>query len=494
MRRGEARHGGPMAPSVGSRPLLPACPLVAAVLVLSLVAQGAISDGTARAEPPMSAAPAPGSVSPGRPNVLVIMMDDQRASGTLDVMSATRRWFADGGTTFEHGFANTPLCCPARSTTFSGRYQHNHGVETNKDGGNLDQTATLQRYLQDAGYHTALAGKFLLHWRGPLPHWDHYAQTNGGYENAYFNVDDADGHDLGQGETRADYSTDFVRERGLAYLDHFEAEDTRPWFLYLAPQAPHGDFTPAARHADVAVPDWEPSPGVVEDYSRAQKADKAPFLRNNRYPVDEARTVRQQQLRTLLAADEMVDAVFARLEALGELDDTMAVFTSDNGSFWAEHGLRSKSLPYTESVQVPFMVRWPGRVPAGAVDPRLVGLVDIAPTALHAAGLSPALVHPLDGRSFLAPEGRDEILLEYARDPGFNYPQWASLRGPDWQYVEYYDDDGTTVTFREYYDLVADPYQLENLLADTEPGNDPDVASLGARLAAARRCAGADCP
>jgi arylsulfatase A-like enzyme len=446
--------------------------------VLALVAAGSATTGVA--------------TGTGPPNILVIMMDDQRATGTLDVMPATRSWFADGGTTFTAGFANTPLCCPARSTTFSGRYQHNHGVNTNQDAANLDQDATLQRWLHDAGYHTALAGKFLLHWQGPLPHFDHFAHTNGGYEDAYFNVDDPDGHDLGVGQTRAGYSTDFIAERALDYVDHFEADDARPWFLYLAPQAPHGPFTPAARHADAPVPDWPPTPGVTEDYTSAQKADKAPFLRDNRFSMERAEADRQGQLRTLLAADEMIDSVFRRLEADGELDNTLAVFTSDNGRFWGEHGLRSKSLPYTESVQVPFMVRWPGRFAAAATDGRLVGLVDITPTALAAAGLVPG--SPVDGRSLLDPAARPETLLEYAADPGFSYPAWASLRGPAWQYLEYYADDNTTVDYVEYYDLAADPYQLSNVLADADPANDPDTAALSARLAQARSCAGANCP
>ena len=456
---------------------------VAATVVLALLSTGA----------PTGAA-VPAGTTGGPPNILVIMMDDQRATGTLHVMPATRSWFGAGGTTFSAGFANTPLCCPARSTTFSGRYQHNHGVNTNQDAGNLDQDATLQRWLHDAGYHTALAGKFLLHWQGTLPHFDHFAHTNGGYDGAYFNVDDPDGHDLGAGEGDVEYSTDFIAERAQDYLDHFEADDTRPWFLYLAPQAPHGPFTPAARHADAAVPDWTPTPGVTDDYTEAQKADKAPFLRDNRFPLESAEADRVGQLRTLMAADEMIDGVFRTLEANGELENTLAVFTSDNGRFWAEHGMRSKSLPYTESVQVPFMVRWPGRFAAGATDDRLAGLVDIAPTALHAAGVNPTGGPPLDGRSLLDPAARTEILLEYARDPGFSYPAWASLRGPAWQYLEYYADDGATVEYAEYYDLAADPYQLSNVLADTDPANAPDTATLSARLAQFRRCTGTNCP
>lgn len=153
-----------------------------------------------------------------------------------------------------------------------------------------------------------------------------------------------------------------------------------------------------------------------------------------------------------------------RLEALGEADNTQAFFTSDNGYFWGEHGLNSKGLPYTESVKVPFMVRWPGRIPASAVSQRLVAGIDLLPTVLEAARIAPrTLGYPLDGRSLLAPGRRRRLLLEF-HSGHRRHPSWASLRTRRWQYLEYYENDDTTVSFREYYDLVADPYQLENLL------------------------------
>ncbi|MGH9001600.1 MAG: sulfatase/phosphatase domain-containing protein, partial [Acidimicrobiia bacterium] len=142
----------------------------------------------------------------------------------------------------------------------------------------------------------------------------------------------------------------------------------------------------------------------------------------------------------------------------------------------------------------PFMMRWPGHLAVGATDDRLAGLVDITPTALAAAGVAPTDGPPLDGRSLLDPAARTEALLEYAEDPGFEYPPWASLRGPAWQYLEYYGDDAATVEYAEYYDLAADPYQLTNVLADADSANDPDVAALSARLAQARQCSGANCP
>jgi arylsulfatase A-like enzyme len=419
----------------------------------------------------------------GAPNVLVILTDDQRAD-TLDVMDRTRHWLGEGGTTFSHGFATTPLCCPSRSTLFSGRYMHNHGVFDNGEAEKLDQRFTMQRYLGDAGYQTAMVGKFLTGWsaRKAPPNFDHFALSNGGYENVTFNVD---GH-----SRRAAYTTDFLRDQAIEFLGGFEAQDSRPWFLYLAPQAPHDDdddsFPPAARHEDAPIPEFEPGPAAPE----TDKSDKVPFLRKKKLSLSAAKAAHDGQLRTLLAVDEMIEAVFQRLEATGEADNTLVVFTSDNGYHWGEHGVSSKGLPYNESVRVPFLVRWPERVEAGTVSDRLVGGVDILPTVLEATGTAPpAMGYPLDGRSLLAPGGREKILLEFHTGHR-NYPSWASIRNHTTQYVEYYAKDDRTVTFREHYDLAADPYQLENVLADDDPSNDPDVDALSAELKRHRACQG----
>ncbi|MDQ4027833.1 MAG: sulfatase-like hydrolase/transferase, partial [Actinomycetota bacterium] len=87
------------------------------------------------------------------PNVLIILTDDQRADGTLEAMPHTTRWFAKRGTRFVNAYATTPVCCPSRASFFTGKYAHNHGVRTNapEQASNLDQSTTLQRYLQDAG-------------------------------------------------------------------------------------------------------------------------------------------------------------------------------------------------------------------------------------------------------------------------------------------------------------------------------------------------------
>ena len=186
-----------------------------------------------------------------RPNVLVLVTDDARAE-TLQAMPKTRRWLADGGVTFTQGFATTPSCCPSRASILSGRYVHNHGVLRQQLGERLDQRTTLARHLKDAGYRTAMAGKFLNRWslRRPPPHFDRYAQANGGYYDQLWQVDG----DLRRVPT---YSTTFIGDQALAYLEEFEGDDDRPWFLYLAPFAPHDPRVPEPSYAGATFPELD---------------------------------------------------------------------------------------------------------------------------------------------------------------------------------------------------------------------------------------------
>jgi arylsulfatase A-like enzyme len=414
-----------------------------------------------------------------RPNVMIILTDDQRSDQTFDVMPKTRSWLIEGGTRFPNGYVTTPLCCPARSTLMSGRYMHNHTVYDNGQDEKLDKDWTLARYLQDAGYRTAMAGKYLVGYprTSAPPNYDRYAVTTGGYNDVPFNVD---------GTTRTvPYSTDFIGQITNTFLDDFEADDARPWFMYVTPQAPHSDFEPADRHVNAPVPAFVPSPAFDDD-----KSDTAPFLENLNRTMGETVFEHDNQLRTLLSVDEMVDSIMKRLEANGELADTLIIYSSDNGYHWGEFGVRGKGLPFSESVRVPYVVRWPGHVDAGATDGRLVANVDFLPSILDAAGISPPTVgYPFDGRSIFSSYSRQESLTEF--HTGYHdYPSWASIRTHDWFYAEYYGSDDRAITFREYYDLAADPYQLTNLLKDSSAANDPDVPTLSARLARYRNCVG----
>ena len=461
--------------------------LAAAIVVLCAGLQTAgASDTTLPPAPPPGTSPPPGPPLSGvRPNILVILTDDQRAD-SMFFMPKTRHWFEEGGTRFTEAYANTPLCCPVRSSLMSGRYQHNHGVKDNQSAKALDQSATLQKYLHDGGYQTALDGKFLISWPlpKPPPNFDHFAHFHGNYNDVPWNVD-------GTVSTPKQYVTDFQSDRAIDFLGDFAKDPTRPWYLYLTPQAPHSDFTPAQQYANAPVPAWEPSPAVTE----SDRSDKPDFIRNQHFARSSAEAARTGQLRTLLSVDDMVDRFFTHLQATGQLDNTLAIYTSDSGWLYSEHGLHSKAVPYTDSVAVPFYVRWPGHVAAGVTDPRPVGLLDIAPSALAAAGLSPNLKYPFDGRSFFSGGGRTESLLEYHYSPDFtSIPSWASIRSAGFQYIEWYKDEaGTTLRAREYYDLANDPWQLVNLLGDGDATNDPSpavLADLAARLARYRQCKG----
>src|SRR6185437_14645553 len=113
---------------------------------------------------------------------------------------------------------------------------------------------------------------------------------------------------------------------------------------------------------------WDGNPAVFE----ADRRDKPPYVRASHITFAEGASVRRQQLRTLISVDDMVDAIFRKLQARGEAQNTLAIFSSDNGFLHGEHGLQRKAVPYTGSIGVPFLIRWPGHVPAGRVDSRFI--------------------------------------------------------------------------------------------------------------------------
>jgi arylsulfatase A-like enzyme len=433
-------------------------------------------------------APAAGQAA-GPPNILVIVTDDQRATDTLDVMPRTLQWFGQGGTTFSDAYAGTPLCCPARAAIMTGRFNHNNGVLDNGDQARLDHASTIQRYLRDRGYLTAMAGKFLNGW--PLqqnpPHFDRWALMHGGYYGVDFNVN-------GTVQNINRYSTDYVADWGTQWINGlFENNDSRPWYLYLTPFAPHGPWTPEGGHPtddndyrNANVGPWGGNEAVLE----TDESDKPLYVQNDDQTLQEGQANRRGQLRSLLSVDDMVDDVFQAIEARGE-QNTLAFYISDNGFFWSEHGLDGKNAPYAQSVRVPFMARWPGRVPAGATDIRPAANVDIVATIMDAVGFGPDPQYPIDGRSILTPESRRKMLTE-SWPLGSRGP-WASTRTPSYQYIEYYDDTSGAVDFREYYDLTVDPWQLTNVYADGQPRNDPWAPALTEELAGLRTCVGDGC-
>jgi arylsulfatase A-like enzyme len=420
-----------------------------------------------------------------RPNVLIIMTDDQRATGTMRAMPATRRWFGKHGVTYTNAFATTPLCCPARSSLFTGQYVHNHGVTANSEANNLDPTRTLQAYLQRRGYFTALSGKYLNAWGTTAPpYFNRFAILTSkwgpeSYTTPTFNFD-------GTVRRVYRYSTTVIQKRAVGMLRSFDRRaDAKPWLMYMTPFAPHEPAIPAPRHVGVRVSKWDPAPSVFE----RDRTDKPPVVRSETVGLREQRRLRRRMLRSLMSVDDMVARVMRTLKELDESTRTIAFFLSDNGWLWGEHGLEGKRLPYAESVRIPFYMRWPGHTVPGTEEDRFVANIDIAPTVLDALDFTPPV--PMDGRALLAPDARDRMFMEHYADA--DIPSWASVWTLEHQYTEWYDGNGDRI-FRELYDRAADPYQMVNLLAGERDPPSDQLPSLEAGLEADRSCVGSACP
>ncbi len=422
------------------------------------------------------------SASPGAPNILVVNTDDQRAD-SLRHLPQIESWFVDGGVTFTNGYVTTPACCPSRASLFSGQYVHNNGV-TGQRVAALDQNQTVQRYLVDAGYFTAFAGKYVHFWPQQLtaPHWDRWTYFKGGYYNTWINSDGVNRREPGNSTIR-------TFSQGIQYLEEFRtAEDARPWFLHLTPVTPHKPADPEPQYANAPVLDRI----QTADIDEVDRSDKPPFVRNRNRTAAATESLRLDMTRTLYTYDDQVDRMMDYLQSSGELSNTLIILTSDNGYLWGEHRLDEKFVPYGPSIRVPFLVYWQGEVIPGTTDDRWVANIDIAPTVLAAAGAP--IPSWMDGVDILSGADRDHAFTEYFQDPSNGgIPDWRSVRTHDWVYNEYLGADGETVEFREYYDLVADPFELTNLLADGDPANDPPLGAAQALMAQDATCAGAGC-
>ena len=421
-----------------------------------------------------------------RPNVLIFVADDQR-SGTLSKMRHVQRRFVKRGTNYTYAFDTTPLCCPSRASIFTGQYAHNHGVTNNsrEEVLGLDQQTTLQYNLDRAGYHTAIFGRYFNFWpiRRDPPSFDRWSILGKKYYRAKFNVQ-------GRIKEIRRHSTGFITDSAVRFLRRRAASDD-PWFTYIAPYSVHAPFTSQPKYREAQVPPWAGNPAVGENVD-----DKPPWVREDPVSSRQSAKVRKKQLRALLSIDDMVKRVFRTLRQTGQAKNTIAFYMSDNGFLWGEHHQIGKRFPYIRSMQLPMAARWPGHIDAGTRDGRLAANIDVAPTIYEAVGIDPG--HTVDGRSLLLGWDRDRLLVEYKRDFGRfdRVPTWAATLTRGYEYVEHFGDDGEMMS-REYYDLIDDPWQLDNLLGDGDPTNDPPSPTLQALsvvLSRDRECAGSSCP
>jgi N-acetylglucosamine-6-sulfatase len=452
---------------------------------------------------------APGAAA--KPNIVVLMTDDQTLD-SMSVMPQTQKLLGEKGTTFTRNFVNYSLCCPSRATLYTGQYAHNHGVLGNEPpvGGytRLDKSNWLPLWLQAAGYRTMHVGKFLNgygrlssptevppgfnDWHGTVDpttysYWNYTVNENGVL------------HTYGAAKEPEFYSTDFFARRANELIAAAAPSD-QPFFISVAFLAPHsgqpvesGDPAgqptpaPAPRHVNAFSTVGLPQPA---SFNEADMTDK-PAAMQRRPLLTPARTAAiqenyQQRLESLLAVDEAVASIVEGLKAAGELDDTLILFTSDNGFFHGEHRVpQGKILAYEPSIRLPLIMRGPG-VPRDERQSQLVTNADLAPTILDAADAKAGRAQ--DGRSLFGlfddpgvQWGR-ELLIEGGNNQGLTF---TALRNYRWKYIEHRNGE------LELYDLERDPDELTNVAAD--PALGPLRTAMAARLAALRVCAGRSC-
>ena len=483
---------------------------------------------TARAQAsPLAAAAA-------RPNLLVIVTDDQDLLlGSLDAMPRVRELLGAQGATFNNFFVPLSLCCPARATLLTGRYPHHHGILTNRapNGGfarfaSTGESGSIAPAMAAAGYRTGFFGKYLNGYpqgrpsRYVPPGWHTWVAPLGGAGYDAYDYDlNEDGEIHHHGRAPEDYLTDVLAARAEAFIAA-AAQDTRPFFALVAPFAPHKPFVPAPRHAELYAGARAPRGPSFNEADVRDKRGKVKGLRLlSAAEIAELDRAYRLRLQSLRAVDDLVAGLAAALAAHGELEHTYIFFTSDNGYHLGQHRLRAgKYTPYEEDVRVPLLVRGPG-VAAGTAIGALAASVDLAPTWAELGG---ARLAATDGRSLVAwlhggrpARWRRAVLLEQSRfqevepdevarpdasaaggvsdafepldaaaDAGQSNEQHIGLRAPGFKFVEYRNGA------REYYDLDTDPAELESL-ADRLPRSYLDALAARARALAA--CRGEGC-
>jgi len=474
--------------------------LVALALSLCLLV-AACSGGAERKRPAAPATEPGGAASAKRPNIVLVLTDDQDIRSQRAI-PATMRLIGHRGTIFERSFANFPVCCPSRATLITGQLAHNHGVTDNHPPRGGWQALTRRRdtlgvWLQRAGYRTAWIGKFLNGWgiegryRIP-PGWsDWQVPVEESYLRMYGYTLDVNGRLVRYGSSPADYQTAVLARRAESYVRR-AARRPAPFFMVFAPSAPHQE----ADYLGLRGPDPRPAPrdrGAFAgaplprppSFNERDVSDKPPAARAPRLGAAARAALRRNyvgRMESLLSVDRAVRGLVAGLRRAGELRRTVIIYTSDNGYLLGEHRMTGKKpVLYEELVRVPLMVRGPGFTPGERVAAP-VSNADLAPTILGLAGASAG--RPLDGVSLARvaadPQAwrRRAILLEEAG-------ALRGLRAGPYAYTSYGRGQ------RELYDLRSDPYELRNRAGS--PGLAPVERRLAALLARLRRCRGRAC-
>ncbi len=445
------------------------------------------------------------ATQPKRPNILFIYTDDH-SYRTVGCYPEAYPWartpaidrLAREGVRFQSAYIGT-WCMPSRATLLTGHHQF--GVESMRMEGpypgsvyDPQQCPFWPRVFREHGYFTAHIGK----WHtgvdtGYGRDWDYqivwnrpkYTKTS---QNYYYNQPIT--YQGGETKVLERYSTDQYTDWAIDFIDGEGRDAAKPWYLWLCYGAVHGPYTPADRHLDEYAGIELDSPADIFP-PRPGKPDWARKINfwergANDTPMWRRRTLTswtRQYHQGVLAIDEGVDRLISTLDATGQRENTLIVFTSDQGFAWGQHGFRHKVAAYDSNIRSPLIVSMPGRIPQGSVCPVPVGGVDLVPTFFHFAGidipwpmhghdLSPLLAQPAGdwphpvlltatGRKY----GSDTDMIPTGNDAYHGGAPWyVMLREGPYKYVRPLIPND----LEELYDLREDPDELDNLAVKPE--------------------------
>jgi N-acetylglucosamine-6-sulfatase len=422
-----------------------------------------------------------------RPNIIFIFTDDQPYH-TVQYMPTVRDVLMRDGINFENGFSTTPLCCPSRASILSGEYVHNHRVYTNTwpEGGarKFNDTSTYAVWLKEAGYRTAYLGKYLNDYDSLEPYgyvargweeWDVFLGKNlvnddVGASQYYQNFSISEnGNVVDYTDDKSIFGADLITRQAVDYISEKRDE---PFMLTMAYYNPHSPYFWAERddpqfrlNGALKAEAYRPPNFMEEDVS-----DKPQYLQSlHPISIEKIDISYKQILRSLLSVDDGVASVLAALDKTGLSEKTVIVYITDNGLTVGDHRLGlTKNCAYEACARIPFIVYSPSMF-AARKDTHLVANIDLAPTFAELAGASTP--DSVNGMSLvpLLKDGnagwRDSILLEHwpTQDGvGSKIPEFYAVRTADWKYVEYSTGE------KELYDLRNDPFELENIVDQSE--------------------------
>lgn len=444
---------------------------------------------------------------PTGPNIIVVVVDDLRwdelgIAGHPYLETPRIDQLARDGTRFANAFHSVPLCSPNRASILTGQYPSRHGIIDNVARNRMShRLETFPRALQEHGYETAFFGKWHMgNDPTPRPGFDEWAAIPGQGRTM-----DPELYEHGRIHTVPGYITDVLTDRAVSFI---EREREAPFFLYIGHKAIHPDarqlddgsvdpnfpsgYVPAPRHLGRYDNETFPRrPNAITSFEdlRGKPALRRALTHKNADGLQPtAETTIRRRAEMMLAVDESMGRIVDALEALGILDNTFILFTSDNGFFYGEHGLSiERRMPYDESIRTPMIVRYPLLAARNAERSEIVASIDIAPTVLDIAGAP--IGDQIQGRSFvpllqgLTAGWRESLLIEfYTYENPFSWlvdMDYRALRTARYKYIHWIQHPNEN----ELYDLETDPYELQNLIDD--PMMTGTLADLRRQLALA---------